>query len=175
MNKYLILFVIISALAVGALVVYTKSVYKPSKEAKIAQSLFNFDSAKNNQNPAVGQVQQTQPTMAQPQVTKLEITDVKEGTGSAVKSGDTVEVNYLGTLMNGQKFDSSYDRNQTFSFTVGGGQVIQGWDQGLIGMKVGGTRKLVIPSDLAYGAQGAGGVIPPNAPLQFEIELVSIK
>ncbi len=160
----------ISALAVGCVLVYAKSVYKPTPGASDTQSLFNFDGQKINQ-----QVQQATPTMSQPQITKLEITDEREGTGSAVKAGDTVEVNYLGTLLNGTKFDSSYDRNETFDFTVGGGQVIQGWDEGLVGMKVGGKRILVIPSDMAYGPRGAGGIIGPNTPLKFEIELVSIK
>lgn len=165
----MIIFIIVSALAVGCVLVYAKSVYKPTPGANATQSLFNFDGQKVQQ-----QAQQASPTMSQPQVTKLEITDEKEGTGSAVKAGDKVEVNYLGTLLNGTKFDSSYDRNETFEFTVGGGQVIQGWDEGLVGMKIGGKRILVIPSDMAYGPQGAGGVIPPNAPLKFEIELVNI-
>lgn len=105
----------------------------------------------------------------------LKIEDLKEGTGSAVKSGDTITINYSGTLLNGTKFDSSYDRGQPFQTQIGVGRVIKGWDEGVIGMKVGGKRKLTIPPDLGYGAQGAGSVIPPNATLIFELELLEIK
>jgi len=104
----------------------------------------------------------------------LMIDDVVLGAGEAVKTGDTVTVHYVGTFQNGQQFDSSYDREQPFSFTVGKGQVIKGWDEGLVGMQVGGKRVLVVPSDLAYGAAG-GGPIPPNTTLVFTIELLSIK
>ncbi|MCL5011929.1 MAG: FKBP-type peptidyl-prolyl cis-trans isomerase [Patescibacteria group bacterium] len=106
--------------------------------------------------------------------TQFQIIDQTVGTGDAVKSGDTVEVNYVGTLENGTKFDSSYDRGTPFSFTVGAGQVIQGWEQGLIGMKVGGKRKLIIPYTMGYGEQGMGP-IPPKATLIFEIELLKIQ
>ncbi len=105
----------------------------------------------------------------------LEMEDLKEGTGAAVETGDTVEVNYVGTLEDGTKFDSSKDHGKTFTFTVGRGEVIQGWDEGLLGMKEGGTRKLIIPSDMAYGDQGIPGVIPGGATLIFEVELVSIQ
>jgi len=105
----------------------------------------------------------------------LKIEILKEGTGATAKNGDVVSVHYTGTLIDGTKFDSSIDRGQPFSFTLGAGQVIAGWDQGVSGMKVGEKRKLFIPTDLAYGAQGAGGIIPPNAPLIFEVELLEIK
>lgn len=104
----------------------------------------------------------------------LKIEDIKEGEGEPVKEGDTVEVNYTGTLTNEIKFDSSYDHGQTFKFAVGSGEVIEGWDKGLIGMKKSGVRKLTIPPTLGYGEQGAGNVIPPNSTLIFQIELVSI-
>jgi FKBP-type peptidyl-prolyl cis-trans isomerase len=104
----------------------------------------------------------------------LVIEDLVVGQGPAAKAGDTVSVHYTGTLVSGQKFDSSLDRGAPFSFTLGQGDVIQGWDEGVVGMKVGGKRKLIIPSELAYGAQGAGNVIPPNATLIFEIELLEI-
>ncbi len=105
----------------------------------------------------------------------LKYTDVKMGDGTQAKAGDTVEVHYTGTLENGKKFDSSRDRGTPLVFRVGVGQVIKGWDEGIAGMKVGGQRKLVIPPDLGYGANGAGGVIPPNAILIFDVELVGIK
>lgn len=105
----------------------------------------------------------------------LKIQDLKVGTGTEARTGDTVAVNYLGTLENGTKFDSSYDRGEPFQFNLGSGQVIQGWDIGVAGMKVGGKRKLIIPSDLAYGERGAGGVIPPNATLVFEVELLAVQ
>lgn len=107
-------------------------------------------------------------------ITELKIEDIVVGTGPEAKSGDTVTVNYLGTLLNGTKFDSSYDRNQPFSFVLGAGQVIAGWDKGVLGMKVGGKRRLTIPSSMAYGEKGAGGVIGPNEPLIFEIELLKL-
>jgi hypothetical protein len=103
----------------------------------------------------------------------LRITDLVVGDGAEAIAGQTVAVNYRGTLANGTEFDSSYGRGP-FSFPLGGGRVIQGWDEGVAGMKVGGKRKLVIPPDLAYGDRGAGGVIPPNATLTFEVELLRI-
>lgn len=110
-----------------------------------------------------------------PAPTHLVVKDLKTGTGAAAKSGDKVSVQYIGVLYdNGTKFDASYDRGQPFSFTLGGGQVIQGWDQGVAGMKVGGRRELIIPPGLAYGAQGQPPTIPPNATLVFVIDLVSI-
>lgn len=101
--------------------------------------------------------------------------DILEGEGEEVKSGDTISVHYTGTLLDGTKFDSSLDRSEPFSFTLGAGEVIAGWDQGIVGMRVGGKRKLTIPPDLAYGQTGAGSQIPPNATLVFEVELLEIK
>lgn len=108
-------------------------------------------------------------------ISDLKIEDTKVGTGDEAKIGDTVEMHYVGTLEDGTKFDSSRDIGQTFNFTIGQGQVIEGWEEGIPGMKVGGLRTLTIPSDMGYGSRGAGGVIPPNATLIFEVELVSIK
>jgi peptidylprolyl isomerase/FKBP-type peptidyl-prolyl cis-trans isomerase FkpA len=104
-------------------------------------------------------------------VTELKIEDSKVGTGAEAVAGKSVTVHYTGWLTNGTKFDSSKDHGQPFTFQLGAGQVIKGWDQGVAGMKVGGVRKLTIPPSLAYGANGAGGVIPPNATLVFEVEL----
>ena len=105
----------------------------------------------------------------------LQYDDTVIGDGAQAKDGDTVSVHYTGWLEDNTKFDSSKDRNQAFSFKLGAGMVIKGWDEGVAGMKIGGTRKLTIPSELGYGARGAGGVIPPNASLIFEVELLGIK
>ena len=107
--------------------------------------------------------------------TTLQITDVKVGTGAVATEGKKVSVNYTGTLLNGTKFDSNKDRGTPFSFVLGSGMVIAGWDQGLKGMKEGGIRKLVIPANLAYGNRSVGGVIPPNSTLAFEIELLKVE
>lgn len=108
-------------------------------------------------------------------IEKLLIEDIQVGSGSAVKSGDSVTVHYLGKLLNGTKFDSSYDRGEPFTVQIGVGAVIKGWDEGMVGMKVGGKRKLTIPSALGYGDTGAGRLIPPDAGLIFEIELLDVK
>ena len=107
-------------------------------------------------------------------MSELEIEDQIVGDGEEAVAGQTVEVHYTGWLTDGTKFDSSHDRDQTFSFKLGGGQVIAGWDQGVAGMKIGGARKLTIPADLGYGERGAGGVIPPNATLVFKVELIGL-
>lgn len=104
----------------------------------------------------------------------LEIEDVVIGEGEEAKSGHTVTVHYRGQLEDGKQFDSSFDRDEPFQFTLGAGQVIRGWDEGVAGMHVGGKRTLLIPPELAYGQRGAGGVIPPGATLRFEVELLGI-
>jgi gluconolactonase len=107
-------------------------------------------------------------------VKELIIEDIEEGTGKTAQAGNRVTVHYRGTLTDGKKFDASYDRNDPFTFNLGAGQVIKGWEQGVAGMKEGGKRRLIIPPDLAYGSRGAGGVIPPNAVLIFEVELLRV-
>lgn len=115
--------------------------------------------------------------MAEPTTTTSGLTyeDIESGTGPAAQNGQKAKVHYTGWLKNGQKFDSSVDRNEPFEFMLGAGQVIKGWDEGVAGMKVGGKRRLTIPPALGYGARGAGGVIPPNADLIFEVELLGVR
>ncbi|MCR9058502.1 MAG: FKBP-type peptidyl-prolyl cis-trans isomerase [Rhodobacteraceae bacterium] len=106
---------------------------------------------------------------------ELQIRDIEKGSGEEANVGETVVVHYTGWLMDGTKFDSSVDRRQPFSFTLGERRVIPGWEKGVEGMQVGGKRELIIPPDMAYGSRGAGGVIPPDATLKFEIELLDVK
>lgn len=115
------------------------------------------------------------PPIATPPTTTpsgLQYIDVVQGTGPEARPGQRVTVHYTGWLTDGTKFDSSRDRNDPFQFALGGGQVIQGWDQGVAGMRVGGQRRLIIPANLGYGTRGAAGVIPPNATLIFDVELL---
>ena len=105
----------------------------------------------------------------------LEFQELKAGEGAEAKAGMTVDVHYTGWLLDGTKFDSSVDRGKPFSFHLGAGEVIRGWDEGVAGMKVGGKRKLRIPAELGYGARGAGGVIPGNATLVFDVELLGVR
>lgn len=124
----------------------------------------------------------SQPAASLPDISNLTTTtsglqykDVTTGTGAEARAGNAVSVHYTGWLTDGTKFDSSVDRGQPFTFNLGSGGVIAGWDEGVAGMKVGGKRILVIPPDLGYGARGAGGVIPPNATLIFQVELLSVQ
>lgn len=127
--------------------------------------------------------EQEQPAaMSDSGITTLQTNDVTPGTGAEARKGQTVRVHYTGWLYDpskpdnrGSKFDSSKDRNDPFEFRLGGGEVITGWDEGVAGMKVGGTRVLTIPPAMGYGARGAGGVIPPNATLVFEVELLDVR
>jgi FKBP-type peptidyl-prolyl cis-trans isomerase len=106
---------------------------------------------------------------------KLELENIREGTGTEAVAGKTVSVHYVGTLTDGSKFDSSRDRGDPFTFKLGAGQVIKGWDQGVAGMKIGGLRKLTIPPELGYGDRGYPPVIPPSATLVFEVELLGVR
>ncbi|HBB76876.1 MAG: hypothetical protein A2186_00075 [Candidatus Levybacteria bacterium RIFOXYA1_FULL_41_10] len=118
---------------------------------------------------------QTVTPSPRPESPTLKIEDLKVGTGAAVKEGDTITIHYQGALSSGQVFDSSYKRGTPFETEIGVGRVIEGWDRGVLGMKVGGKRRLIVPPSLAYGTSGVTGVIPPNATLMFELELLAIK
>jgi FKBP-type peptidyl-prolyl cis-trans isomerase len=139
----------------------------------IALGIFAYFIFGLNQTGSDKLVPPTQPTPSV-QAQDLKIEDLQVGTGPEVKSGDTVVIHYKGTLTDGTPFDSSYDRNEPYETQIGVGTVIKGWDLGVVGMKVGGKRKLTIPANLAYGEQGSGQ-IPPNATLIFELELLEIK
>lgn len=158
-NQQIIIGVIVLAVvAVGVYLIYSASTKPGSGTASTQGGPPPIDSSIQTVTTASG----------------LKYQDITVGTGSEAKAGDSVTVNYTGWLTDGTKFDSSLDRNQPFTFTLGQGSVIQGWDEGVAGMKVGGKRRLTIPPDLAYGSQGASGVIPPNATLIFDVELLSV-
>ena len=153
-NTLIILILALAVVIVGGCFLWQGN-YKSSGSA-LSQSISQSQQNSNNNN----------------KIQEMKIETLQGGEGA--KAGDKVTVNYTGTLENGVKFDSSIDRGQPFTFTLGQNSVIQGWEQGLLGMKPGEKRKLTIPPELAYGEQGAGGVIPPNATLIFEVELLKI-
>ena len=134
----------------------------------VAGFMFSEDKAPKEQDNKVTEQEQVMPT------NELKIEDTVVGEGKEAVAGKVISVHYTGTLQDGTKFDSSRDRGTPFEFTLGAGQVIQGWEQGFTGMKVGGKRKLTIPSDLAYGPAGIPGAIPGNATLLFDVELLSV-
>lgn len=148
-------FILVAVLLVGVAFIVTRSQTKTA-ETDIPQTI-------NNQG------------VKNMDIAELKIEDLVTGTGDEVKSGDTIIIHYNGSLLDGTKFDSSYDRNQPFETGIGVGQVIEGWDKGVIGMKVGGKRRLTIPSAMAYGDRGIPGAIPAKAALVFEVELLRIK
>lgn len=153
--KKIIFFVLIILIIAGAAVFQFFSVKKQSEEQLTANLTQMPESSTSSQ-------------------VTLKIETLAQGTGTEAKNGDKITVNYVGTLEDGTKFDSSIDRGTPFVFTLGAGQVIKGWDEGILRMKVGEKRKLIIPPSLAYGSQGIPGAIPPNATLIFEVDLLKI-
>ncbi len=151
----------------------------PKEEAIQAESAQAAASASAQPAPtatATAKPAETQkPAEAPPSNEKLEMKDLVVGKGTEAKAGDSVKVHYVGTLPDGKEFDSSKKHNQPFEFELGAGRVIKGWDQGVAGMKIGGKRKLTVPPSLGYGARGFPPVIPPNATLIFEVELLEVK
>ncbi len=145
--------------ATAGVISESKSIERVDRAASTPSNLIAMDSNEKQITTASG----------------LKYIEIAEGTGATPTKGQTISVHYTGTLEDGTKFDSSRDRNQPFEFQVGTGQVIKGWDEGLMAMKVGDRRKLIIPAELGYGARGAGGAIPPNATLIFDVELLKIK
>ncbi|MEK7135946.1 MAG: FKBP-type peptidyl-prolyl cis-trans isomerase [Patescibacteria group bacterium] len=143
----------------------------------IFPSLSFFQQPATSENPSVEINTQTESTaMSAETTTQLQVTDITIGTGDAAAAGDTVTVNYVGSLTDGTVFDASANHGTTgFTFNLGAGQVIKGWDEGIVGMKKGGKRKLIIPASLAYGSQAVGDVIPANATLVFEVELLKVQ
>lgn len=163
------------------LLFYGPGIFTPFQSAPVASDTLLLDQSSTtpmnteqtgNANPSMGA--QATPAM-QKLPTELTITDTVVGTGATAAAGQQVTVNYVGMLPDGTVFDASAKHGQAFSFALGAGQVIKGWDMGVAGMKVGGKRRLIIPPSYGYGAQGAGSAIPPNATLIFDVELVAVK
>lgn len=165
-SRQIFIFIIVGAFVLSSLGFTGLVIWELSK---------NKDQANSSQEDIQKQLQEQLNAQNQSQGGELESTDITVGSGAEAVAGKTVKVHYTGTLKSdGSKFDSSLDRGEPFSFTLGQGQVIQGWDQGVAGMKVGGKRKLVIPASLAYGEQSPSPSIPPNSDLVFEIELLEV-
>lgn len=162
-NKYLI--------AYGFLILLGIGIFVALDQKKPTNPFDNSPIALPTSAPTIAVVS---PFPTSPPITKLLIEDTQVGTGTAAANGNTISVNYVGMFTDGKVFDSSQGR-QPLTVEIGTGKVIAGWDQGIIGMKVGGKRRLIIPPSLAYGEKGAGGVIPPNAILIFDIDLLDVK
>jgi len=161
MNKTLVTYLIIACIVVPIFFVLIINDKKQEKDETVELDYIEQDKEENKDTKNM-----------EDQELKIEV--LQEGTGEEAKDGDRVSVHYVGTLENGTKFDSSIDRETPFDFDLGAGQVIKGWDLGVLGMKIGEKRKLTIPSDLAYGDKGIPDVIPPKATLIFEVELLDI-
>lgn len=170
----IVLIVILVVILVGGIIIYFSGNKNTDTQTQQTTETKNVEKSINEQQPEA-ETKAPENTESATNANGLKIEVLKEGTGTKVtKAGDGISVNYLGTLENGTKFDSSYDRNQPFKFDLGAGQVIKGWDQGLIGMKIGEKRKLTIPPTLGYGSQAMGTKIPANSTLIFEVELLEI-
>lgn len=165
------------ALAIFAVPACSKLTEPPSDSLIAPETTTRSAQASAKPRGADGKPGEAPPSPAAPPAgdQKLVTTDAKVGKGAEAKAGNTVKVHYVGTLTDGKEFDSSRKRGEPFEFKLGAGRVIRGWDQGVAGMKVGGTRNLVIPPALGYGERGAPPVIPPNATLKFEVELLDVK
>ena len=168
-NKSIYLTIIVGMIVVGAVLLFMLK--KPAEQDKT----LTFQ-LKKQVTPSPTEINQDVLNNEQDgeEVLEMKIEDIQVGTGNEAVSGKKITVNYVGTLTDGTKFDSSYDRNEPFTFNLGSGQVIQGWEQGFEGMKVGGKRKLTIPPDLGYGNRSTGS-IPPNSTLIFEVELLKVE
>lgn len=175
-----------AAIVLFSLLLLVASAFKGSGSSEAMASELRSDSptivAGSPGNPLVARDNQMDPQSPKIDLNNavttpsgLKYIDLKEGEGGSPSRGQTVTVHYTGTLEDGTKFDSSRDRGRPFSFKIGVGQVIAGWDEGVGSMKVGGQRLLIIPAELGYGSRGAGGVIPPNATLIFDVELLEVK
>jgi len=160
----------------GLLLVTSGCEYKDKPDNAVSKEITEATEQKNRiAETATSQGENEKEEIMQESGSGLQYLDIRPGNGASPSPGSTVSVHYTGTLTDGTKFDSSHDRGKPFSFQIGLGKVIQGWDEGVMSMKVGGKRKLVIPPELGYGSAGAGGVIPPNATLVFEVELLDVK
>lgn len=151
----------------------TVAIAEPAAAVQLAQSAADLTTPPTETDPSMTPADSTPDNLITTD-SGLQYVDVVEGTGAMPQPGQRVTVHYTGTLENGTQFDSSRDRGRPFSFNIGVGQVIKGWDEGVMTMRVGGQRQLVIPPELGYGSRGAGGVIPPNAKLLFDVELISL-
>lgn len=159
--KYLAVIIILLIIVVVGMGLWSRSKKSAEKKPEVVQQ-------------TIQEVKKEEVKMSMKTQNGLIIEDIKIGTGAEAKAGNTISVHYVGTLVNGTKFDSSLDRGQPLSFTLGIGQVIKGWDEGVAGMKIGGKRKLTIPPELAYGARAIGS-IPSNSTLIFEVELLGVR
>lgn len=165
--------VALAVIVAGGLLFFGGNVFAPFAPKTAADTTVPLDLSTEASTSTMNTEQS--PAIPSPLPTTLTITDVTVGTGAEATSGSTVSVNYVGMLPDGTVFDASDKHGGAFSFALGAGQVIKGWDMGVAGMKVGGKRQLIIPADLAYGNQAVGGVIPANATLIFDVELVDVK